>query len=58
MPRGSKDGSIIIVPAVRHGRRIIEPERIYARRRYRDPLSGKLRGKKRLVGSLSEARSK
>lgn len=56
--RGSRSGTIIIVPAVREGKKIIEPEKIYARRRYRDPETGKLREKKRLVQTRTEAKEK
>ncbi len=59
MPRGSRSGSIIIVPAVRGLRgRILEPEKIFVRRRYRDPQTGKLREKKRRVESRTEAKEK
>jgi len=58
MPRGDHSGSVIIIPAVKNGRRVITPEKIYVRKRYKDPATGKLREKKRLVQSRTEAREK
>src|SRR6266576_2569413 len=51
MPRGSGDGSIIIIPRIQDPltKRILEPEKIYVRKRYRDPFTGRLKEKKRLV---------
>jgi integrase len=59
MPVGDHSGSTIIKPAVKDERgRIVQPEKIYARKRYKDPITGKRREKKRLVETRTEAREK
>jgi len=58
MPRGSRSGSIIVIPAVRRKGRVVEPEKIYARRRFRDPKTGRMREKKRLAENRTDAKEK
>lgn len=59
MPKGSRSGSIIIIPAVRGPRgRILEPEKIFVRRRYVDPKTGRRREKKRLAENRTDAKEK
>lgn len=59
MPRGDHSGSIIIKPAVKDDRgKIVTPERIYVRKRFKDPETGRIREQKRLVETRTDARDK